>query len=91
MAKMVYEVKIYRYKRITKTETKGNIFIFKEYKRWVCTSKEYCETKAFALREIRLCLSMDKEEIKEGVYFPQYKYSIRLVTNKKGGKKRGKR
>ena len=84
MAKVVYEVKIYHCKWFSKTEIKGSVIIHKVYKRWVCTCKEYCDTKAFALREIKLCLETDKAVNDIG----EYKYSIRVL---KGGKKRVKR
>ena len=85
---MVYEVKIFKRKLITKCEIHGSVTIYKTYYRWVCISKECVTSKAFALSEIAFCLSMDKEEIREGVYFPEYKYSIRVLE---GGKKRVKR
>ena len=75
---MVYEVKIYHYKWFSKTEIKGSVCIHKVYKRWVCTSKEYCDTKAFALREIKLCLELDKKLDDIG----EFKYSIRVIKKK---------
>ena len=71
---MVYEVKIYRHKWISKSEIKGTVFIHKSYRRWVCISRETFHNKELALREVRLCITMDKE-----VDSDEFKYSIRVL------------